>query len=53
MHPSIETPFDQGGGDKSVAVRNCITVINKVDLPASHNLLHSAPNYNTAHVNYL
>lgn len=44
-------PFRLGGWRQSVAVRNCITVIKKVDLPASHNLLHSAVNYNTACVN--
>lgn len=41
IHPS-KTPFDLGGWRKCVAVRNCIMVINKVDLPTSRNLVHTA-----------
>ena len=41
------------GWRHSVAVRNCITVIDKVDLPTSHTFLHSATHYATARVNSL
>lgn len=49
IHPS--TPLSIRGWRQSVAVRKCITVINKVDLPASRNLVHSAMHYATACVN--